>query len=240
MDSGKNTNARLIDTFEAIVQVDFSIYSNADVVKDSVIADPNGITIAEITNNGEPVQGGVIDKRLGVTERDLECGTCGETSLKCPGHFGHIKFVEPVFHMGFHLLVKNVLSCVCIRCNKLLVHKNEDEIAKLLKNKQGKQRFAEIRSICKGVTHCQKDNYGCGTPAHKITVDKKYGNVFMLAEPIKKSGDDGEGADKKKRAPKILSPQLCYDILKSVSDEDCMIMGFDPKISRPEDMIIVN
>ena len=239
METSKNTYSRIVDTVESITRVDFSIYTNADVVKDSAIADPNGITIAEIYNNGEPVKGGASDKRLGVTENKFECGTCGETALKCPGHFGHIRFVEPVFHMGFLLLLKNILSCICIRCHKLLVYKNEEEISKLLKNKHGKQRFAEIRSICKGVTHCQRENYGCGIPAHKITIDKKYGNVFLLAEAIRKNGDD-ENAETKKRAPQILTPQLCYDILRSVSDQDCMVMGFDPEKSRPEDMIIVN
>lgn len=240
METSKNTYTRIVDTIETITRVDFSIYSNYDIIKDSAISDANGITTAEINNNGEPVQGGVIDKRLGVTENKLECGTCGETALKCPGHFGHIKFVDPVFHMGFLPILKNILSCICIRCNKLLVYKNEDEISKLLKNKQGKQRFAEIKSICKGVTHCQKENYGCGTPAHKITIDKKYGNVYLLAEAIKKNGEAEETDASKKRAPQILTPQLCYDILKAVSDEDCMVMGFDPEKSRPEDMIIVN
>jgi DNA-directed RNA polymerase II subunit RPB1 len=239
METNKNTYAHIVDTVESITRIDFSIYSNPDVLGDSAIADPNGITVAEIYNNNEPVQGGAIDKRLGVTDKQ-DCGTCGETALKCPGHFGHIRFVEPVFHMGYLSFLKNILSCVCIRCNKLLVYKNEEEIAKLLKNKQGKQRFNEIRSICKGVTHCQKENYGCGTPAHKITIDKKYGNVFLLAEAVKKNGETDEAGETKKRAPQILTPQLCYDILKAVSDEDCMIMGFDPEKSRPEDMIIVN
>lgn len=239
METSKNTYARIVDTVESITRIDFSIYGNNDVLKDSVIEDPNGITIAEIYNNGEPVRGGAVDKRLGVIGK-MECDTCGDTSLKCPGHFGHIRFVEPVFHVGFLQIVKNILSCICIRCNKLLVYKNEDEISKLLKNKQGNQRFNEIRAVCKGVTHCQKDNYGCGTPAHKITIDKKNGNVYILAEAIKKTTDAEETGDNKKRAPRILTPQLVYDILKSISDKDCMILGFDPKKSRPEDMIIVN
>lgn len=239
MESSKNTYARIIDTIESITCVDFSIYRNSQVIQDSVISDPNGITIAEIYNNGEPVQGGAIDRRLGVTEHKLECLTCGETALKCPGHFGHIRFVEPVFHMGFLLYLKNILSCICIRCNKLLIYKNENEIARLLR-KPGKQRFSEIRAACRGVTHCQKDGYGCGTPAHKITIDKKYANVFLLAEAVKKSGEVEETVDGKKRAPQILTAQLCYDILKGVSDEDCRILGFDPEKSRPEDMIIVN
>lgn len=240
METSKNTYARIVDTVESITRIDFSIYSNKAILEDSAISDPNGITIAEIYNNGEPVQNGAIDKRLGVTEHKLECGTCGETALKCPGHFGHIRFVEPVFHMGFISFLKNILSCICIRCNKLLVYKNEEEISKLIKNKQGKQRFAEIRNICKSVTHCQKENYGCGTPAHKISIDKKYGSIFLLAKPVSKNGDTDEGGDAKKRAPQILTPQLCYDILKTVRREDCIVMGFDPDKSRPEDMIIVN
>ncbi|BCS83030.1 DNA-directed RNA polymerase (II) subunit 1 [Cotonvirus japonicus] len=242
MEANKNTYARLSDTVESIVRIDLCINGNDPVIKNSAIDDPSGITEAEIynNNNNEPVQNGVIDKRLGVTEPNLACDTCGETALRCPGHFGHIKFVEPVFHMGYLLYVKNILSCICIRCNKLLVYKNEKEIASLLKNKQGKQRFQEIRSICKGVTHCQKDNYGCGTPVHKITIDKKNGNIFLLAEPLKHNDEFDESGESRKRSPQILTPQFCYEILKSISDEDCIIMGFDPTKSRPEDMIIVN
>lgn len=240
METSKNTYARINDNVENITRIDFSIYSNSQVVDDSAISDPNGITNAEINNNGEPVQGGVIDKRLGVTESKLECATCGETALTCPGHFGHIRFVEPVFHMGFLQYLKNILSCICIRCNKLLVYKNEKEIAKLIHNKQGKQRFDKIRSICKSVTHCQKENYGCGIPAHRISIEKKYGNVFLLARAVEQAGEADEGADKKKKSSQILTPQFCYDVLRAVSDEDCMILGFDPKKSRPEDMIIVN
>src|SRR5271154_2207312 len=239
MEASKNTYSRIVDTVENITRIDFSIYSNSDILKDSAISDPGGLNVAEIYSNSEPVQNGVIDKRLGVIEKNLECATCGETAMRCPGHFGHIKLVEPVFNMGFLLFLKNILSCICIRCHKLLVYKNEDAISKLLKNKQGKQRFAEIRSICKSVTHCQRTNYGCGTPVHKITIDKKYSNVFLLAEPIKSSSEVDEG-EIKKRVPQILTPQLCYDILRSVSNEDCIVMGFDPNKSRPEDMIIVN
>ena len=240
METNRSTFDRIVDEVEPIVRIDFSIYGNQDVINHSAIAEPAGITNAETYNNGEPVMGGAVDRRLGAAEPGTECATCGETALTCPGHFGHIRFVEPVFHMGFLVFLKNILSCICIRCHKLLVYKNEAEIARLLKNKQGKQRFAEIRALCKNVTHCQKANYGCGTPAHKITIDRKYGNVYVLAEAIRKSGDVEEGGTAKRNAPQILTPQICYDILKSVSDEDCMILGFNPEKSRPEDMIIVN
>ena len=145
------------DLIESITKINFSIYPN-EIMIDSRIPDPNGIIIQEIHDNNESVEKGVIDKRLGIMDK-CECDTCGETALKCPGHFGHIKLVEPVFHIGFLSFVKNILSCVCIRCNKLLIYKTEEEIAKLVENKQGKQRFAEIRNICKSVTQFQKDNH---------------------------------------------------------------------------------
>lgn len=228
---------QIVDITEIITSIDFGLYTNKDILNDSVINNPAGITIAEINNNGEPVMNGVVDKRLGVTESTSECDTCGETSARCPGHFGHIKLSEPVFQVGFLPTLKTILSCICIRCNKLLVHKNENEIAKLLKNKHGKQRFDEIKSLVKGVTHCQKN--GCGAPAHKIKREKNtYANILLLAEPMKRTGDEQNIS--KKSAQQILTPQLCYDILKLVSDEDCRIMGFDPTKTRPEDMIIIN
>jgi DNA-directed RNA polymerase beta' subunit len=157
-----------------------------------------------------------------------------KTAQKCLGHSKQIHFVEPVFQMEVLSFIKNILNCICIRCCRLLAYKNAEDIANLLKITQHKERFNEIRSICKEVTHCQKELYGCGTPSHKIIIDKKYDNVFLLAEPVNKNGKS------KKRQPCVLSPQFCYDILKNVSDEDWMILGFDPKKFRPEDMIIVN
>ena len=233
LEVSKPTYDRIVDTNEAITRIDFSIYRNLDVIKDSAIDNPAGITVAEINNNGKPVMGGALDERLGVTENN-ECHTCRETSQRCPGHFGHIALAEPVFHTGFITYLKTILSCICIRCHKLLVHKNEDEIARLIKNKHGKQRFDEIRALVKRVNICNS----CGAPAHKIRKENKYSNILLLAEPVKRSGD--EAANVKKQDPQVLTPQLCYDILKSVSNEDCMIMGFDPNKSRPEDMVIKN
>ncbi len=104
METNKNTYSRIVDTVEPITAVEFRIYGNNDVIKYSAISDPNGITVAEIQNNNEPVQGGVIDRRLGVTESKSECGTCGETALKCPGHFGHIKLWNRFFILVFYHL----------------------------------------------------------------------------------------------------------------------------------------
>ena len=35
-----------------------------------------------------------------------------------------------------------------------------------------------------------------------------------------------------------MSPRDCYNILRNVSESDCYLLGFNPKMQRPEDLII--
>ena len=44
--------------------------------------------------------GGLNDPRMGTTDRNFKCQTCGEGMSECPGHFGHIELARPVFHPG--------------------------------------------------------------------------------------------------------------------------------------------
>lgn len=47
-----------------------------------------------------PRQKGLADPRLGSIDRAFKCATCDENMSECPGHFGHIELVVPVFHVG--------------------------------------------------------------------------------------------------------------------------------------------
>jgi DNA-directed RNA polymerase II subunit RPB1 len=48
----------------------------------------------------------------------------------------------------------------------------------------------------------------------------------------------GESSDLMKKTSKILSPRDCYNILRNLSDNDCFLLGFNPLVARPEDLII--
>lgn len=39
----------------------------------------------------QPVLGGVLDRRLGVSDKQSACTTCGLRMQDCPGHFGFVK-----------------------------------------------------------------------------------------------------------------------------------------------------
>ena len=58
------------------------------------------ITRAELyDNDGFPLEGGVMDPKLGVIDPGLRCRTCGQRLGVCQGHFGYIQLVRPVIHV---------------------------------------------------------------------------------------------------------------------------------------------
>lgn len=226
------------DEIKEIKQIDFDVLGNDEVKKRSVLSkESHGIDIPDLYDNMEPKQGGLIDSRLGTTNNNIDCATCGLDTTNCVGHFGHITLAEPVFHVGYLSYLKKILSCICLRCSKLLIHKNEEDIAHMLKHKSGKARLNELRNAIKNVTHCAKP-IGCGTPISKIKIDTKKSThtLVLYAETIAPEMGDDNVTSKKKNIY-TLTPEVCHGILSRISDTECMILGMDPKRSRPEMLI---
>jgi len=227
---------------EDIVNIDriqFCVFGNDEVKRYSVVnKEPNGISIPETYDQHEPKRGGLIDARLGTTDLQINCATCGQSSTDCPGHFGHTDLAEPCFHFGFIEHVKNIMGCVCIRCSKLLIYKSEKEMNDILKNRVGKARFDEIKKLTSNITYCQNPDYSCGAPIPSIRVHES--GVQIVAETKVDEGEEGTVVSNtgKQKIQEMLTAEDCHNILKNISDVDCRIMGYDPKINRPENLII--
>ena len=68
-----------------------------------------------------PAEGGVLDPRLGMATVLGECASCRQGFRDCPGHFGHIRLDEPLFHNGLFRRLLSVLQSLCFDCGRLLV-----------------------------------------------------------------------------------------------------------------------
>ncbi|KRY70126.1 DNA-directed RNA polymerase II subunit RPB1, partial [Trichinella pseudospiralis] len=214
------------------------------------------ILYPEINENGKPKLGGLMDPRQGVIDRRSRCQTCAGTIADCPGHFGHLELSKPVFHVGFLPKVLKVLRCVCFYCSRLLVDKNSPKVeAALSKTKyNSRKRLTSIYDLCKVKRVCEgieespdqttldggevpeqngeedpdaKPPTGCGRfqPSYKRV------GLEVIAE-WKKTNDEMQ---EKKQS---LSAERVLEILKGISDEDAITLGFHPKYSRPDWMII--
>lgn len=222
----------------SIERIEFTTLGNKEIRCLSALGkDTPGLLVPDLYENTEPKKGGLIDQRMGITSNELECTTCGFGINYCVGHSGHMNLAEPVFHMGFYDYVVLILRCVCIKCSKLLVYKNEEELMEMLKSRKGRYRLNDIRNMVKNMAYCQKANYGCGEPVAKIKPDKKKTTleINIIAEYQTVANLDTN--PDKKPIRDIINPQTAYNILKNISDQDCMILGIDPKKSRPEDLI---
>ena len=224
---------------KVVKKIEFCVFTNKEIFSySSVSNEPFGINIAESYQNYEPTKGGLVDLRLGTCDIYLNCLTCG-LNIDCPGHFGHTDLAEPVFHYGFIDFLKSILQCICLQCSKPLIEKTEVIYKKLI-NKSPEQRYKEIKLLTKNTNYC----YNCGTPVGKIKKEEKESTAsirLILEREIDhqliddKTGNINESI---RKTTKILSPRDCYNILRNLSDTDCFIIGFNPKMARPEDLII--
>ncbi len=81
-------------------------------------------------DEGYPIDGGLVDQRLGVIDPGLRCKTCGGRVKTCPGHFGHIELVRPVVHPEFAKTIYSLLQSTCYNCHRVLLTDQQSEDVK--------------------------------------------------------------------------------------------------------------
>ena len=103
--------------------------------------------------DGRPVSGGALDPALGVTEPGESCPTCHANQRLCPGHFGYLELVRPVYHVGFVKEIKDALNSTCSNCKKLLLPEEERQkylkIAKRTLEKKGMANLKLAKKVIK-------------------------------------------------------------------------------------------
>lgn len=199
------------ETVGQVKRVTFGIQSPERILEKSVCEIYKHIT------NVKNTEGTLMDPRLGPIERGLICPTCGYTYKDCPGHFGHLVLAKPVIQVQYYNMLIKILGYFCNRCYSILVDKYNPEIQEELLSKRGKGRFAFVEK--KKSKMC----FNCGA------TQPKYGkNKDGIISIYKK---DAEVLDQ------TINPEVIFNILKEVSDEDVELIGLNPKLSRPEWMI---
>ena len=228
------------DSVREISSIDFAIFTNEEVYDLSALkssGDKGGIIHAELYDKSEPKMGGLNDLHLGTNRNDLDCATCGLDTKNCPGHFGHMYLANYVYHPKFFLYTKKILSCICIRCSRLLINRKYDDLMEMLKEFTGKNRLNKIKKIIESVKYCSEEYAGCGTPVVQITERKQVNSGLVNLYAISSAtGPKSESeAEIKKDIELLLTPTIIYNMFSNIPDEHCKILGLR---QRPEKMII--
>jgi DNA-directed RNA polymerase subunit A' len=197
--------------------IKFSVWSPVEIRKFSVAE----ITAPETYDeDGMPVQGGLMDNRLGTLEPGQKCITCGNTSAKCPGHFGHIELAEPVLHIAFVDDIHKLLLTTCRSCNRIKLENEELASYREIRNAKAsyavitldniKDEIIEKSKKIKICPHCQKEQYDLIFTKPTIFVEKT---------------EAGENR---------LLPITIRERLSNITDDDLKLLGYDPSTARPE------
>ncbi|KAH9371227.1 hypothetical protein HPB48_013528 [Haemaphysalis longicornis] len=224
---------------------------NVLVVQRRMSVTEGGIRYPEIYEGGRPKLGGLMDPRQGVIDRTSRCQTCAGNMTECPGHFGHVDLAKPVFHCGFLTKTIKILRCVCFYCSKLLVSPNNPKIKEIVGKTKGqpRKRLAHVYDLCKGKNICEGGDeidtkVGPDSQVQEDTNKKQgHGGCGRYQPSIRRSGLDltaewkhiNEDSQEKKI---VLTAERVWEILKHVSEEECVIMGMDPRYAKPDWMLI--
>lgn len=170
---------------------------------------------------GYPVDGGLMDVRLGVIDPGLRCKTDGQKLRDTLGHFGHMELARPVIHIHYNKIVLDLLRCTCKECSRVLVPEEkrevlQDQLEKVTEEQGYKARRDKVKQMMRDlrtITDCPH----CDAEQEKISLDKPT-NYY-------------EGDNR-------ISPIQVRTRLEDIQDKDLPIFGINPDVARPEWMVM--
>ncbi|USN45603.1 MAG: DNA-directed RNA polymerase subunit A' [Candidatus Woesearchaeota archaeon] len=197
-----------------ISQIIFGVMSPKQI-KDNAFA--KVVTPELYDKEGYPVDGGLMDVRLGVIDPGLRCKTCGQKLKECPGHFGYVELARPIVHIKFASLILDILRTTCNTCSRTLIpDEKRSSYTKELEviSKEGsltdrRDRIKEIVAELRTINKCPH----CEAKQEKITIDKP--TTFLEGE-------------------RRLSPIELRSRFEKIPDKDLRLYGIDASNFRPE------
>ncbi len=204
--------------YKKVDKLIFGVFSPKMIKK---VASAKIVTPELYDKEGYPVDGGLMDIRLGVIDPGLRCKTCGSKLKECIGHFGYIELARPVIHVLFVGMIQNLLKCTCGECGRVLIPKEKidkctNSLRKIEKEEGVEAKRVAIKSIVTSLKAVNKCPY-CNAKQQKITLEKP--TTFLESE-------------------KRLSPIEVRTRLERIPDDDLELFGISPKAARPEWMVI--
>ena len=198
-----------------------------------------------------PSHGGVLDPRLGVSNKNQKCQTCHQKLKECTGHFGYIKLELPVFHIGYFRSTLQILQCICKTCARvLLTDKDRRLTAKKfrLPNMERVRRenlFKGVLDKCKRAKSCphcgQRNGPVKKAPSSLKLIHDQFNKDEQLMEEYHREFQQARKANSQltdqnmKSAMDDLNPLRVQGLFKAIPDEDCELLDL---AGRPENLLV--
>lgn len=206
---------------ELVSHIEFGVFSPEEIKRFAVVS----ITEPSMYSASLPIPNGTADHRMGSVDRRLACGTCKKNIIDCPGHAGMIALNYPVLHPSFVDTVLKILKSVCFLCSELIL--SAADVLQLKKAKDRKQRLVMATALARNKKVCPH----CAGPVpvytkHVQSIKCDFSRA-VFADP-----EEAQYCQRPFTASEIRT------ILQTVRDEDYMLLGLNPKVARPENLVL--
>ncbi|TRY59992.1 hypothetical protein DNTS_021683 [Danionella cerebrum] len=213
-----------------------------------------------------PLQYGVLDHRMGTSEKDRPCETCGKNLADCLGHYGYLDLELPCFHIGYFKATVGILQAkrkvfytftmICKTCSHILLTPEEklqflDYLRRpglVYLQKRGLKK--KISDKCRKKTVCINCNAFNGSVKKcgllKI-IHEKYKTTKKVVDPIVsdflQSFDIAIEHNKEvesllTRAQENLNPLVVLNLFRRIPDKDIPLLLMNPESGKPADLIL--
>lgn len=192
--------------------IEFGLLSSEYIKKMSVA---KIVTPDTHDTDGYPIKGGLMDPRLGVIDPGLRCRTCRNKMSDCPGHFGHIDLARPVVHVGYIKYIYAFLRAICPKCSRILISDRD-----LSEFKEAYDTAVDKKEVTDAVIKTARTAKKCPhCSAKKLEIKYEKPTTFL---------------EEKSR----LTTVDIRERLMKITDEDVELLGVNPRVARPENMIL--
>jgi len=207
-----------VEVSNSIKELKFALLSPEEIRRMSAV---KVITPDTYDDDGYPIEKGLMDPAMGVIEPGLKCKTCGGKVDQCPGHFGHIELAMPVVHIGFIKEIYSILSSTCANCGRIK-----------LTDEKIKEYFERIKEVQNGLSEIEYDDIvaEAESDASEVVICPHchFENKKVILDKPTTFREEG----------KKLTPKEIRERFERIPDEDLPLLGLDPKVARPEWMIL--
>uniref|UniRef100_A0A182WAV4 DNA-directed RNA polymerase subunit n=1 Tax=Anopheles minimus TaxID=112268 RepID=A0A182WAV4_9DIPT len=249
---------READVVKKISQVSFNIDSAQQIQQEAhlhVVAKNLYNQNAERT----PVAYGVLDRRMGVSQKDATCDTCKKGLNDCVGHFGYIDLALPVFHVGHFRATITILQSICKVCSRVMLKEEEKKhfSARLVNPNLSylakKSIHSQVLKKAKKSTKCPycnnlngpvKKGPGLMKIVHEPFRGKKPTDplvtnaLHQMQAAIESNRELSQTVVGPASLSKELNPVEVLDLFRNIPKSDVPLLGMTSVQSNPADLIV--
>ncbi len=204
--------------FQKIESISFGVLDPEMIRK---VAAVKIVTPELYDKEGYPVDGGLMDIRLGVIDPGLTCKTCGLKLQECLGHLGYIELARPVLHISFIDVIYDLLKSTCCECGRMLA--SPQRVAAFTKKRQTMTEERGLKDMSRAIKEFMRY---C-----KATPKCPYCNAKQTEVRLEKPSRFFEGE-------KRLTPIEIRSRLERINKDDAHLFGINYDVARPEWMIL--